>query len=141
MSANRKRGSKLFLAGHKSRAVRKLKNVGHSVRGHSHLSVSARELPTAPHDHPDESADQTADHHQHKEHTTRKSGTYPIDSAVPRHARWFLATLAGENRGHPHEKQTEQRKHSASHKLNLALVGAAAQERSDVVQYPLHGLR
>ena len=141
MSANGKRCGKLFLAGHKNRAVKESKNGEHSVRNRSRLAVSALELSAAANDHPNESGDQRADHHQHKQHTSRKSGAYAIDSAISVHARWFLATLAGKNRGHCREKQTEQREQSASHELKLALLGAAAQERSDILKYPLHSLR
>ena len=141
MSANGKRCGKLFLAGHKNRAVKESKNGEHSVRNRSRLAVSALELSAAANDHPNESGDQRADHHQHKQHTSRKSGAYAIDSAAPIHARWFLATFAGESRGHRREKQTKQREQSASHETHLPLLGGATQERSDIFQYPLHRLR
>jgi hypothetical protein len=66
MSANGKRSSDLFLAGHKNRAVKESKNSEHSVRYCSRLAVSALELSAAANDHPNESADQRADHRQHK---------------------------------------------------------------------------
>jgi hypothetical protein len=66
VSADRKRSSKLFLAGQKSLAVKESKNAKHSVRYRSRLAVSARQLSAASNDHPNESADQRADHYQHE---------------------------------------------------------------------------
>jgi hypothetical protein len=97
VSANGKRSRKLFLAGQKSRAIKESKNAKHSVRYRSRLAMSARELSATAYDHPNQSADQRADHHQHEQHAARKSGAYAIDSAISVHARRFLATLAGKN--------------------------------------------
>lgn len=94
--------------------------------------MSAFQLSTAPNDHPNKSADQRAEYGEHKNDAGGKARANTIDAAASRYTCRGLAPLAGESGGHCRKEQGKQPEKSTSHEPNLALLAAAAQERSDI---------